>query len=183
MVVPDVRAELLTVLRERAVLRGDFTLTSGARSEYYLDARVVTLSAEGAYLVGHAFWEALRESDIEGVAGMSVGADPIVTAIAVVSAGSSRPLDAIIARKQRKEHGAQRLLEGPWHAGMRVAVVDDTFTTGASALEAAAAVEAEGGVVEGIYALIDREQGARSAIEAAGYSFSSLYTASELMPV
>jgi orotate phosphoribosyltransferase len=178
--VGDVRARLLTILRERALLRGEFVLSSGARSSYYLDARLVTLSSAGSPLVGKVFLDALPPSGIDGVAGLTVGADPIVTAIALTAGLAGRNLDAFIVRKQRKEHGAGRLIEGPWKEGVRVAVVDDTLTTGASSLEAAQAVEEAGGHVAGIYALIDREQGARSAIERAGYPFTALFTASEV---
>ncbi|HEX6507818.1 MAG TPA: orotate phosphoribosyltransferase, partial [Chloroflexota bacterium] len=97
------------------------------------------------------------------------------------SGSSGGALDGLIVRKERKEHGAGRRIEGPWRDGMRVAVVDDTLTTGASSLEAARAVEEAGGSVAAVYALIDREQGARAAIEAEGYPFHSVFTARELL--
>lgn len=163
------------------MLRGEFVLSSGAHSSYYLDARLVTLSAQGSGLVGASFLQVLPESGIDGVAGLTVGADPIVTAIALVAGLEGRALDAFIVRKERKGHGAGRQIEGPWREGARVSIVDDTLTTGRSSLEAAEVVEREGGRIEGIYALIDREQGARQAIEAAGHSFTSLFTASDLL--
>jgi orotate phosphoribosyltransferase len=179
--VADTLQQLGTLLRRRAVLRGDFVLTSGQRSEFYLDARIVTLSSEGAWLVGQAFADCLDGHEVDAVAGLAIGADPIVAAIATYAGSIGRPLDGLIVRKERKEHGAGRRIEGPWRDGLRVAVVDDTLTTGASSLEAARAVQEAGGSVEGVYALIDREQGARRAIESAGYSFSALFTADELL--
>jgi orotate phosphoribosyltransferase len=163
-------------------MRGDFVLSSGLRSDFYLDARIVTLSAEGSGLVGEVFLDLLDGTEAEAVAGLTVGADPIVTAIAVAAGRAGRHIDGLIVRKERKEHGAARRIEGPWRDGLQVVVVDDTFTTGASPLEAAAAIHEAGGVVRELIALIDREQGAREAIEYAGYGFRSVFTASEITP-
>lgn len=175
------RDRLATLLRRRAVLRGDFVLSSGQRSSYYLDARIVTLSSEGSALIGPVFLDALGDAGVDAVAGLTLGADPIVCAIATWAGASGRKVDGLIVRKAAKEHGAGRRIEGPWREGLRVAVVDDTLTTGASALEAARAIEDEGGTVCGVWALIDREQGAQEAIEAAGYSFKALYRARQLL--
>jgi len=161
-------------------LHGDFVLSSGQRSGVYLDARLVTLSAAGSVLVGRVFLDALRGSGAEAVAGLTLGADPIVVAVALLSGLDGFALDGLIVRKERKEHGAGRRIEGPWRPGLRVAVVDDTLTTGGSSLSAARAVEEEGGQVCGVYTLIDREQGARQAIEGAGYDFHAIFTAAEL---
>jgi orotate phosphoribosyltransferase len=181
--VAETLQQLKMLLRRRAVLRGDFVLSSGRHSEFYLDARIVTLSSEGAWLVGQVFTACLNEHGVDAVAGLAIGADPIVAAIATFAGSIGRPLDGLIVRKERKEHGAGRRIEGPWREGLRVAIVDDTLTTGASSLEAARAVQEAGGTVEGVYALIDREQGARRAIESAGYSFSAIFTAGELLTV
>jgi orotate phosphoribosyltransferase len=177
----DHRERLRDLLQRRAVLRGDFVLSSGQRSSYYLDARVVTLSAAGSALVGRVFLEALAAVNIEAVAGLTLGADPIVAAIATMSGIDGNAIDGLIVRKQAKDHGAARKIEGPWRAGVRVAVVDDTLTTGASSLEAARAVEESGGHVAGVWALIDREQGAQEAVEGAGYPFARIFTARELL--
>lgn len=177
----DARSQLLELLRDHAVLRGDFVLSSGLRSPYYLDARLVTLSARGAPLVGQVFLDALPLPDIDAVAGLAIGADPIVTAVAAVSGIKGLAIDGLIVRKQAKEHGAGRRIEGPWREGIRVAVVDDTLTTGGSSLEAARAVEDAGGQVRGVYALIDRGQGAADAVAAAGYTFTAVFTAAEVL--
>jgi orotate phosphoribosyltransferase len=163
------------------VLRGSFVLSSGQTSDYYLDARLVTLSASGSCLVGELFFQVLPVASIGAVAGLTVGADPIVSSIATVAGLRGVGLDGLIVRKQAKNHGAARRIEGPWSDGIRVSIVDDTLTTGASALVAAEAIKQEGGIVDGIFALIDREQGARQAIESAGYSFTALFTANELL--
>jgi orotate phosphoribosyltransferase len=173
--------QLGSLLCRKAILHGDFLLASGRHSEYYVDARVVTLSSAGAWLVGQAFLERLHGQQIDGVAGLAIGADPIVAAIATCAGSQGLHLDGFIVRKERKEHGAGRRIEGPWREGLRVAIVDDTLTTGASSLEAARAVEDAGASIEGVYALIDREQGARAAIEHAGYSFHALFTAQQLL--
>jgi orotate phosphoribosyltransferase len=175
------RDSLLTLLRRRAVLHGDFVLSSGQRSPYYLDARLVTLSARGSCLVGRVFLGCIAGTGAQAVAGLTLGADPIVSAITVAAGLAGQDIDGLLVRKERKQHGASRRIEGPWQAGMRVAVVDDTLTTGASALDAAAAVESEGGAVVGVYALIDRLQGARQAIESRGFHFTALYTVTEIL--
>jgi orotate phosphoribosyltransferase len=149
----------------------------------YLDARRVTLSAEGAPLVGLLFLRQIQELDVEAVAGLTLGADPIVAAVATVSAQWGHPLDGLIVRKAAKEHGVGRRIEGPWRDGVRVVVVEDTMTTGASALDAAHAVEEAGGTVEAVWGLIDRAQGAERAIRAAGYRFGAIYAAEELLAV
>jgi orotate phosphoribosyltransferase len=169
------------MLRANAVLLGNFVLSSGKRSNYYLDARVVTLSAAGGALIGRVFCDLLEGTEVDAVAGLTLGADPIVTAISVISATRARPLDGLIVRKQAKGHGAGRRIEGPWRPGLRVAIVDDTLTTGASSLEAARAIEDAGGTVTGVWALIDRQEGAEEAIAAAGYRFETICRARELL--
>lgn len=177
----EARSQLLTLLQTRAVLRGDFVLSSGLHSPYYLDARLVTLSAQGAPLVARVFLDSFPRASVDAVAGLTIGADPIVTAIATVSGMSGSGIDGLIVRKQAKAHGVGRRIEGPWREGIRVAIVDDTLTTGASALEAAHAVEDAGGRVVGIYALIDRDQGARDVVAAAGYPLAAMFTADEVL--
>ncbi len=181
MAAPRPKDELRRLLRAHAVLRGDFVLSSGRRSNVYLDGRLVTLSARGAVLVGQSFLEALGSSNVEGVAGLTLGADPIVSAIAAVSGFQGGTVDGLIIRKQAKQHGAGRRIEGPFRADMRVAIVDDTLTTGASALEAAEVVRAAGARIVRIWAMIDREEGAREAVSVAGYEFDRLFTSAELL--
>lgn len=177
----DARRQLRDLLAEKAVEHGDFLLSSGARSRYYLDARLVTLSSRGAALVGQVLFELLR-GHVQAPAGPSVAADPIVTAIAVVSGERGEPIDALIVRKEAKQHGRRRRIEGPWRDGLVVAVLDDTLTSGASLLDAVHAVSEAGGIIQGVYALIDREEGGgRRAIQDAGYPFHAVFTAREIV--
>jgi orotate phosphoribosyltransferase len=179
--IEAVRQALLQLLRSHALLRGDFVLASGARSSHYLDARLVTLSAQGSRLVGEAFVDAMRAVNPKAVAGLTLGADPIVTAIALVSGQQGAPIDGLIVRKEQKGHGTGKRIEGPWREGLKVAIVEDTMTTGSSALEAAAAVVEAGGEICGVFGLVDRRQGAQEAIERAGYPFHALFTIEDVL--
>ena len=175
------RSLLLELLRTRAVLRGDFVLSSGLRSSTYLDARLVTLSAAGSGLVGQVLFEALRGAGVDAVAGLAIGADPLVTAVAIASNVDGHPIDALIVHKDPKAHGTGRQIEGPWRKGLRVAILEDTMTTGASALKAAEVIVEAGGSVSCLLGLIDREEGAGEAAVRAGYAFDSIYKASEIL--
>ncbi len=183
--IPDTpdgrRARLLAVLREKAVTFGDFTLASGRRSRYYLDARLVSLDPEGAYLVARCIMDLLVREGIEAAAvgGLTLGADPIAGAVAAVSHVEGRPIAGFIVRKEAKEHGRGRRVEGHLPKGA-VVVVDDVVTTAGSTLQAIRAVEEAGGRVAAVVCVVDREEGGAGAL--AGYSFYPLFTAAELMP-
>ena len=175
------RERLRALLQTEAVEEGDFILSSGKRASYYIDCRLVTLSAEGAFLTGRVMLRALGTQLPDAVAGMSVAADPVVTAIAIASfAAGNAHFAALIVRSRAKEHGAGKQVEGPLQPGMRVAIVEDTVTTGGSVLRAAAAVTEAGGVVTGIWTLVDRLQGAAAAISAAGYAYQHIFTIEDL---
>ncbi len=177
------RERLIDLLRERSVRRGDFVLASGARSSFYVDCRSTTNLAEGQFLIGQLGWELLKSSGLhpEAVGGLTMGADPFAYAIAYTSWLAGEPIDAFSVRKQPKQHGTGRRIEGAFAEGTRVVVVEDVITSGASALEACAAVRAEGGEVMGVMALLDREGGGRALIEEAGYRVFSLFRISELL--
>jgi orotate phosphoribosyltransferase len=168
---------LLEVFEEHAVLRGEFTLSSGLKTSYYFDGRMVTLWPEGAYLIGRKILHILVAAGAEAVGGMTVGADPIVAAVAVVSHLEGRPIPAFIVRGEVKEHGTQKRIEGPLKAGARVAIVDDVITTGGSVLRAIEAVEAEGCRVVKVVVLLDRQQGGADEIRRRGYAFSAILSA------
>ncbi len=177
------RERLRDLLLERSLRRGDFTLASGKRSNYYIDARPTTMSGRGQILIGRLGLEML---DREGwrpaaVGGLTLGADPVAYAIAHAAALAGRDIDGFTVRKQAKEHGTGRRIEGSFRAGMDVVVVEDVVTTGDSALRAIAAVEEEGGRVMGVLAIVDREEGGRERIEEAGYPLAALFTASQLL--
>ncbi len=175
---------LLTLLAERSARRGHFTLASGRESTLYIDARLTTMSPDGLALIGPLALEALGASgwNVTAVGGLTLGADPVSYAIAYASALAGTPLRAFTVRKEAKAHGTGRLIEGPFQAGDRVAVIEDVITTGGSALRAAAAIRAAGGEVAGILALVDREEGGREALTSAGFPVLALARASEIVP-
>ncbi len=177
------RARLVALLKNRSVQHGDFLLASGRRSPHYVDCRRTTMHAEGLALIGELGLAAMRDADWAGdaVGGLTLGADPVAYAIARASSGSSRPIHAFTVRKAVKSHGAGRRIEGCFEPGMPVVIVEDVVTTGASALEAAAAVREAGGTVSGVLAVVDREEGGREAIEREGYPVRALVTLAELL--
>jgi len=174
---------LLSLLAERSARRGQFTLASGRQSTLYIDARLTTMSPDGLALIGPLALAALRKSDwnVTAVGGLTLGADPISYAIAYASAASNAPLRAFTVRKEAKSHGTGRLIEGPFREGDRVAVIEDVITTGGSALRAVEAIRAGGGIVAGVLALVDREEGGREALVGAGLSVMALARASEIV--
>lgn len=183
-------SRLIALLAERSAKRGDFVLASGRRSSLYVDCRLTTMSPEGQLLIGRAALAALRESGwpIDAVGGLTLGADPISYAIAHASAleaeaGTGGMIRAFTVRKEAKQHGTGKLIEGPFAAGDQVVVVEDVITTGGSALKAVEAIRAAGGNVIGVLALVDREEGGREALEAAGLTVLSLVTATDLSPL
>ena len=175
--------QLIRLLAERSTKRGQFTLASGKKSEYYIDARLTTMSPEGLSLIGLIALSRLRESGwpVDSIGGLTLGADPISYAISYASASSSRPLRAFTVRKEAKTHGTGKTIEGPFRKNDRVAVIEDVITTGGSALRAIEAVRAESGTVSGVLALVDREEGGRQAIEAAGIPVISIVAASQII--
>jgi orotate phosphoribosyltransferase len=174
---------LIALLAQRSAKRGQFTLASGKQSNFYIDARLTTMSPEGLSIIGPIALSALCKTDwrVDAVGGLTLGADPISYAISYASAASDHPLRAFTVRKEPKTHGTGKVLEGPFREGDRVAVVEDVITTGGSALRAIEAVRSAKGIVAGVLALVDREEGGREAIENAGISVISLVTASQLM--
>ena len=174
---------LAALLRERSVTHGDFVLSSGQRSSYYIDARKTTMSAQGQRLIGRLALEAIRSRGWtpDAIGGLTMGADPVAYAIARASLDAPPPIDAFSVRKATKEHGTRRRIEGNFAPGASVVVLEDVITSGGSALEAIEAVGAEGGRVLGVLAVVDREQGGRQAIEAKGIQVVSLTTTSVLL--
>jgi len=174
---------LVTLLAERSARRGHFTLASGKQSDFYIDARLTTMSPEGLSIIGSLALSTLRESGwkVDAVGGLTLGADPISYAISYASAASDHPLRAFTVRKEPKAHGTGKLLEGPIREGDRVAVIEDVITTGGSALRAIEAVRSAKASVVGVLALVDREEGGRQAIEKAGVSVISLVTANQII--
>ena len=175
--------QLHELLLERSVKRGDFVLASGKRSNYYIDARLTTMSGPGQVLIGRLGLLAIDEAGWQpsAVGGLTLGADPIAYAIAHAATLAGRKLDAFTVRKEAKGHGAGKLIEGGFAAGMAVVVVEDVITTGDSALRAAKAIADADGTVLGVLAVVDREEGGRDRIEAAGHPVTALTRASDLV--
>ena len=171
---------LQLALAKGALRYGDFTLTSGRKSGYYFDGRLLSLEPEGAYLIGQALLPLLRAAGAEAIGGPTLGADPIVAAVALTSYQDGGPtIPAFIVRKEAKTHGAGHLVEGPLPAGRPVAIVDDTCTTGGSLLQAVAAAEAAGCTVVKTLAILDRQEGGNAELRRRGYDFTALLAADE----
>lgn len=172
------RERFLELVKERGLLRGDFTLASGAKSSYFFDLKMVTLSPEGAYLIGKLVFDILKDSGVDAIGGLTLGADPIVTAVALVShleAPTGRGIPAFIVRGELKEHGTQKNIEGCLSGkNSRVAIVEDVITKGGSTLKAIKAVEAEGCQVVKVVALLDRHQGGSDELKREGYDFTAI---------
>jgi orotate phosphoribosyltransferase len=164
------RDELAVLVRELAIVHGRVTLSSGREADYYVDLRRVTLHHKAAPLIGKLMRELTADWEYDAAGGLTVGADPVAAAI---MHAPGRPIDAFIVRKSVKTHGMQRLIEGPDVSGRRVLVVEDTSTTGGSALSAVRAVRDAGGEVVGVATVVDRDTGAAEAIEAEGLRYRS----------
>jgi orotate phosphoribosyltransferase len=179
--LPD--SALVRMLAERSARRGQFTLSSGRTSSLYIDARLTTMSPDGLALIGPTALAAIERAAwrVDAVGGLTLGADPVSYAIAYASALAGRPVRAFTVRKEPKTHGTGRLIEGPFRSGDRVAVVEDVITTGGSALRAIDAVRQAGGVVAGVLAVVDREEGGREAIEAQGVDVIALVRARDVV--
>ena len=171
---PVSKARLVELIKELAVIHGPVTLSSGIQANYYVDLRRATLHHEAAPLIGKIMLELLDNSgvkDFDSVGGLTMGADPVATAIMHQGAAAGRTIDAFVVRKAPKDHGMGRQVEGPDVAGKKVVVLEDTSTTGGSPLTAARALEKVGAMVVAVATVVDRATGAREAIEDAGYRY------------
>jgi len=182
---PTPREQLLALIRELAVVHGKVTLSSGKEANYYVDLRRVTLHHRAAPLIGHVLLDRLEElgfgpADIDAVGGLTLGADPIATALLHAAASRGLDLDAFVVRKATKAHGMQRRIEGPDVAGRRVVVVEDTTTTGGSPIEAIVACREAGAEVVAVATIVDRDTGAGEAIEALGVPYHPLFTLADV---
>ncbi|MFT5522150.1 MAG: orotate phosphoribosyltransferase [Pirellulaceae bacterium] len=167
---------LIELVREKSLEFGEFTLASGKKAHYYLDCRQVTLDPKGANLIGTGILELLGSDLPDAVGGMAIGADPITAAVITLAGQQDKPIRGFIVRKEAKEHGTGRAVEGPVQSGDRVVIVEDVVTTGGSSLRAIEHVEAAGLTVIGVIAIIDRMEGGREAFAAKGYELQTLLT-------
>lgn len=170
------KTALLDLFRQRALKFGDFTLASGKKAKYYLDGKQITLHSKGLQVVSAGLWEQLKSAGIQAVGGMSIGADPIVAGVLAAAAADNCELLGFLVRKDSKDHGTKKYVEGPVEPGMKVAIVEDVVTTGGSSLKAIERVEEFGCEVVHVATIIDRMEGGRAAFETRGYEFSSLLT-------
>jgi orotate phosphoribosyltransferase len=176
-------SRLVELIKELAVVHGRVTLSSGLEADYYVDLRRATLHHEAAPLIGQVMLDMLDVAgirDFEAVGGLTMGADPVGTAIMHQAAARGRTVDAFVVRKQAKEHGMGRQVEGPDVRGRKVVVVEDTSTTGGSPLTAAKALEAAGAIIVAVATVVDRDTGAQKIIEDAGYRYLSAVSLDDL---
>ena len=175
----DIIKSLLEVALERGALKyGDFTLTSGKKSKYYFDGRLLSLDPEGSRLIAEALIPVLKSAEAEAIGGLTLGADPIVSAVALVSGLRGTGIPGFIVRKEEKGHGTGQSIEGPLRPGSRVVIIDDVCTTGGSLFQAIDAAEAAGCAVVKVAAVLDRKEGGSDELRRRGYDFLSLLEAS-----
>lgn len=174
------RARLLEIIKEKAIVHGRVTLSSGKEADYYVDLRRVTLDGEAAPLVGIVMRDLIADLDYDAVGGLTLGADPVATSILHASAAAGDRTDAFVVRKAGKAHGLQQRIEGPSVQGRRVVVVEDTSTTGASPLDAATAVREAGAEVVAVATIADRATGAAEKFADAGYEYRFVFGLDEL---
>lgn len=182
---PTPREQLRDLIVELAVVRGKVTLSSGKEADYYVDLRRITLHHRAAPLVGHVMLDHLEEvglgtADIEAVGGLTLGADPVASALLHAAASRGLDLDAFVVRKEAKAHGMQRQIEGPDIAGRPVVILEDTSTTGGSPITALKAARQAGADVRGVAVIVDRNTGARQKIEALGVPYHHLFDLDDL---
>ena len=178
------RERLKKIITDLSYEKRKVTLASGRESDFYFDGKQTTLHAEGGILVGKLFFEAIRDvPGVQGVGGITLGADPIATATSIAAFLAGRPVHAFIIRKEPKGHGTGQWLEGRKNLppGSKVVIVEDVVTTGGSSMKAVRRAEEEGLTVLGIVTLVDREEGGRENIEKEGYWLKAIYTKSDLV--
>lgn len=178
----DYRERLKLILKNKSILKGNFTLASGNKSSYYIDARLTTLDSEGINLISKIFlYEILKNPEITAVGGPTMGADPIVGSLISLSHEKGNPLNGFLVRKEEKQHGTGKMIEGNLKQGDKVAVVEDVATTGGSVFKAIDAVEKFGATVEKVLVVVDREAGGEKLFKEKGYELFSIFKVSELL--
>ena len=174
------RDDLLALIKDLAIVHGKVTLSSGREADFYVDLRRVTLSGRAAPLVGRVLLDLTKDLEYDAVGGLTMGADPVATAMLHAAAAQGRQLDAFVVRKEAKAHGLQRRIEGPDISGRRVLVLEDTSTTGGSPLAALQAVREAGATPVAVVVIADRATGAAEKIEAEGVPYRYAYSVQDL---
>ncbi len=177
----DARERLLSLIRLRAIQKGNFVLSSGEKSDYYIDGRMIGVCPEGAALIGQVLFEELRNwPGVNAIGGLAIGAVPLVAAAMVVCHQEGREIEGFWVRDDVKNHGTKKRIEGRLPANASVAIVDDVVTSGASVMKAIQAVEDAGGTVAVVIALVDRDRGARRLFDERGLRYSPIFEKDEL---
>lgn len=174
----DAKTKLREEILKKAIIHGKVILSSGKEADYYVDLRRITLDVAAAPLVGEVMLELTKDLDYEAVGGLTLGADPVATAMMHIAAQKGRHLDSFVVRKSEKAHGLQRRIEGPDVKSRRVLAVEDTSTTGGSVLTAVEALKNEGAIVVGVAVIVER--GAEAAIKAAGFDYRAAFSLQDL---
>jgi orotate phosphoribosyltransferase len=180
----DLKKRLCELLIEKSVKYSDvpaFTLASGRMSNFYIDCRKVTHNAEGKYLIGNIIFNMIRDIPIDAIGGLTLGADPIAAAVAYTAFLNKKLVHSFVVRKEQKEHGLKKLIEGDVQAGDRVVIVDDVITTGGSTIKAITAAQAEGLEVVQVIVVVDREEGGREEITRYISTLEAIFTKTELL--
>jgi orotate phosphoribosyltransferase len=176
------RDHLRRMLLERSMRFGEFVLSSGVTSNYYIDVRKTSLHPQGLQWISRLFWELLEPDGVTAIGGLTMGADPLVAGLMLHSVQAGRPLDGFLVRHHAKDHGTRGQVEGNLAGHKRVAILDDVITSGESALVAAEAAESYRAQVVRIVTVVDRNQGAAQVFQQRGYPFTPLFTVNDLLP-
>jgi orotate phosphoribosyltransferase len=180
--VVNYKTKLLECIKNNAVSRGTIKLSSGKISDLYIDAKMVTLDPEGAFLTAKVLLDILKDDDVDAVGGMTMGADPITGALAAISFEEGRPLKTFIVRKEPKKHGKQKWIEGPLSKDAKVVVIDDVTTTGKSILDSIQKIkESTDCKILKVISLVDRSEGARETLKNEGYDLVSIFDRKDLL--
>lgn len=183
MNIDEMKKRLAKLLVERSYVEGEVTLTSGRKSDYYFDCKQTALHPEGGWLIGKLFYSMLKGRDIQGVGGMTLGADPLVSAVSVLSFEEDMPIPAFIIRKKSKGHGTNQYLEGlkNFSEGDKVVLLEDVVTTGGTLITACERVRDAGFEIAAVFSVLDREEGGREKLEEAGLNLEAIFTRNELL--
>ncbi|MCK4856919.1 MAG: orotate phosphoribosyltransferase [candidate division Zixibacteria bacterium] len=176
----QLRNQLLELVNKHAVIHGDFVLTSGQKSTYYIDGKLLSLMPDGLLCLAQVILEMIAEDEVDAVGGLTLGADPIIGAVVALSQESGRPLKGLIVRKERSGHGRTKRIEGPLQQGMKVVVIEDVVTTGSSSITAGEALEEAGSEIVKVVAMVDRLAGGQENFKAKGYRFEPIFTLDDL---
>jgi len=176
------REELLDLLKKEAFFKKKVILSSGKESDYYIDVRRVSLSSSGIYLISHLIWDLIQAEDIQAIGGPTLGADPIVGGVCFLARTKDKPLWGFLVRKESKKHGQRQMIEGrDLKPGERVVLIDDVATSGSSLVKAIDILRDEGVEIKRVIVVVDRDEGAREAIETKACQFLSLFTIKDFL--